>query len=293
MFVYWSCSFELILTYRLSINLAPSFAPAVSSASFVPSQPAPAPSQTIVQKHIYVHVPPPDQDELAQQLPVQQGATAQKHYKIIFIKAPSGPSVAQQLAQIAPQSQSEEKTLVYVLVKKPESLEEIQQSIPRAPAQQPSKPEVYFIKYKAQTQTDGFGQSQPIGLSSPSLQAGASDFSAASQSGFASSASQSGFSAASHSGFSGQSISSGSAELSPSFAAPISSFESSARYLTDYIYFILFYLILNSRIKLKIKFGIFSGASSLAVHSSGGDVANIGDIIQPRTPAAEYGPPKH
>lgn len=38
-----------------------------------------------------------------------------------------------------------------MLVKKPESLEELQNSLPRAPLTQPSKPEVYFIKYKAQT----------------------------------------------------------------------------------------------------------------------------------------------
>lgn len=39
----------------------------------------------VVQKHIYVHVPPPEPEEIIPQrtIPVAQ---AQKHYKIIFIK---------------------------------------------------------------------------------------------------------------------------------------------------------------------------------------------------------------
>lgn len=69
---------------------------------------------------------------------------AQKHYKIIFIKAPSPPAYQAPIIPVAPQN--EEKTLVYVLVKKPEEQQEI--IIPQAAPTQPSKPEVYFIKYK-------------------------------------------------------------------------------------------------------------------------------------------------
>lgn len=103
------------------------------------------PGQTIVQKHIYVHVPPPDDEqEIRQQQQIAQ--TPRKHYKIIFIKAPSAPSITQQA--IAAQAQSQEKTLIYVLVKKPE---EISFDAPAAqPALAPTKPEVYFIKYKTQ-----------------------------------------------------------------------------------------------------------------------------------------------
>lgn len=129
---------------------APSFAPALPN--FVPSQPAPQVQNTLVQKHIYVHVPPPEEEELSAGFsPNAAGISRQKHYKIIFIKAPTTPSVSQQIAQaqIAQQQLNEEKTLVYVLVKKPESIEEIQQNLARQPSlQQPSKPEVYFIKYK-------------------------------------------------------------------------------------------------------------------------------------------------
>jgi hypothetical protein len=73
-------------------------------------------------------------------------AAPRKHYKIIFIKAPSAPSVSQQVA--AAQAQNSEKTLIYVLVKKPDEInfEAPEPSSPLAP----SKPEVYFIKYKTQ-----------------------------------------------------------------------------------------------------------------------------------------------
>lgn len=105
---------------------------------------------TLVQKHIYVHVPPPEPEDLRPQriLPV---APAQKHYKIIFIKAPSPP--APTLPAIPVQPQNEEKTLVYVLVKKPEEAPEL--NIPAPAPTQPSKPEVYFIRYKTQKDHSG------------------------------------------------------------------------------------------------------------------------------------------
>lgn len=93
----------------------------------------------------YVHVPPPEEEtQVAQQQAF--AAAPRKHYKIIFIKAPSAPSISQQFA--AAQAQNSEKTLIYVLVKKPEEInyEAPEQSSPLAP----SKPEVYFIKYKTQ-----------------------------------------------------------------------------------------------------------------------------------------------
>lgn len=98
-----------------------------------------------VQKHIYVHVPPPEPEEFRPQRPISVGQ-AQKHYKIIFIKAPSAPAPTAPVIPLQPQN--EEKTLVYVLVKKPEEAPEI--SIPTPVPTQPSKPEVYFIRYKTQ-----------------------------------------------------------------------------------------------------------------------------------------------
>lgn len=89
-----------------------------------------------------------DHEELQQQQQVAPIIQRQKHYKIIFIKAPEAPSISHQLIQ-QQQQINEEKTLVYVLVKKPESYVDIQPQI-QQPIIPPSKPEVYFIKYKAQ-----------------------------------------------------------------------------------------------------------------------------------------------
>lgn len=127
-----------------------------------------------------MHVPPQEAEEEAHHphtsTPVQQ----QIHYKIIFIKAPSAPSISRtQLTQLV-QPQTEEKvtfcgdlwlknndhclpnsntnksfyfiqTLVYVLTKKDDSLAELTENIQKAQVPfVPSKPEVYFIKYKTQ-----------------------------------------------------------------------------------------------------------------------------------------------
>lgn len=128
--------------------------------TFQPQQPQFQPQPTLqqpsslIQKHIYVHVPPPDEDDIQPQRPNQVLGNRQKHYKIIFIKAPSPPSYQQQ--QIALQNQNEEKTIVYVLVKRPDDIGDVSVATPSPTP--PSKPEVYFIKYKAQQQ-----QGQSIG----------------------------------------------------------------------------------------------------------------------------------
>lgn len=105
----------------------------------------------IVNKHIYVHVPPPELEDEPQQKAQVRVPAPQKNYKIIFIKAPS--TAVNQAPQIPPIPQNEEKTLVYVLVKKPEDQTDIQISTP-APTE-PSRPEVYFIRYKTQKESGG------------------------------------------------------------------------------------------------------------------------------------------
>ncbi|EDW81892.1 uncharacterized protein Dwil_GK25418 [Drosophila willistoni] len=68
----------------------------------------------------------------------------QKNYRVVFIKAPSSSSANVKLsAEYAP---NEEKTVIYVLSKKDSSLEVNDIATP-APTV-PSKPEVFFIKYK-------------------------------------------------------------------------------------------------------------------------------------------------
>lgn len=100
---------------------------------------------TVVQKHIYVHVPPPEPEQQHGHNGGAGGVVNQKHYKIIFIKAPSAPSYS--AAQIAAQqAANQEKTIVYVLVKKPEEHVDAAGNTVAGPPVVPSKPEVYFIK---------------------------------------------------------------------------------------------------------------------------------------------------
>lgn len=103
----------------------------------------PKSQKLLITKNVYVHVPPPEQPEIYPSQ-VIEAPIPKKHYKIIFIKAPSPPAP---VAPVIPeQSQDIHKTLVYVLVKKPEAQPIIE--IPKAEPTEPSKPEVYFIKYK-------------------------------------------------------------------------------------------------------------------------------------------------
>ncbi|KXJ76588.1 hypothetical protein RP20_CCG009344 [Aedes albopictus] len=97
-----------------------------------------------VYKHVYVHVPPEDKEEYEAPRVIQPVSHKQKHYKIIFIKAPSPP--APKSVVVPPQASSEEKTIVYVLHQKPEHQQEVIVQKPE-PAKQ-NKPEVFFIKYK-------------------------------------------------------------------------------------------------------------------------------------------------
>ncbi|XP_067631606.1 uncharacterized protein TwdlC [Eurosta solidaginis] len=105
-----------------------------------------APQQTTVHKHVYVHVPPKEfeQDDVIETRVHHAPAAKQKHYKIVFIKAPASPAIRPPI--VPPLPQNEEKTLIYVLHKKPEDIKDI--VIPTAAPTKPSKPEVYFIKYK-------------------------------------------------------------------------------------------------------------------------------------------------
>ncbi|XP_048488635.1 adhesive plaque matrix protein-like [Plutella xylostella] len=112
--------------------------------------------QPVVSKHVYFHVPPADieeQPKSPQYLP--PAPPAKKDYKIIFIKAPSqetnnNAALIQQQLQNQLAAKTEEKTLIYVLSKKPEPQPPIIQQLP-APTE-PSKPEVYYVKYKKNSQ---------------------------------------------------------------------------------------------------------------------------------------------
>jgi len=107
----------------------------------------------VIHKHVYVHVPPPEAPEYKPPKQLPQPQPPQKHYKIVFIKAPTPPTpTAPQLPPL-PQP-DEEKTLIYVLVKKPEEAPDV--VLPTQAPTQPSKPEVYFIRYKTQVTSPSF-----------------------------------------------------------------------------------------------------------------------------------------
>lgn len=89
-----------------------------------------------------MHVPPPEfeEPEVIPQV-VTPPPVNQKHYKILFIKT---PTITQRAIPILNAPQNEEKTLVYVLVKKPEPVEPIIQQIEQP---KPTKPEVRSLFY--------------------------------------------------------------------------------------------------------------------------------------------------
>lgn len=110
----------------------------------------------VVTKNVYVHLPPEDEEDISPPQVVPPVAP-KKHYKLIFIKAPEPPRFSAPV--IPPTVQDEHKTLVYVLVKKPEEQPQIQ--IPPVAPTEPSKPEVYFIKYKASENKPAQGYGPP------------------------------------------------------------------------------------------------------------------------------------
>lgn len=114
-------------------------------------QPSETPSP-IIHKHVYVHVPPPEPEYTTPRRPPDP-QPVHKHYRIIFIKTPTQPVPT--LPTMPELPLSEEKTIVYVLVRKPDNLPEIVMPTPASTS--PSKPEVYFIRYKTEQSTSSPG----------------------------------------------------------------------------------------------------------------------------------------
>lgn len=127
--------------------------PTIEYGPPIPSQEYGAPTQQLVTKNIYVHLPPPEAEEQPQPIQSIEPATPKKHYKIVFIKAPNPPEP--QALSIPETPQDEHKTLVYVLVKKPEPTPQVQ--LPVASTTEASKPEVFFIKYKENKPSNQYG----------------------------------------------------------------------------------------------------------------------------------------
>ncbi|CAL8127273.1 unnamed protein product [Orchesella dallaii] len=94
-------------------------------------------------KYVSVHSAPEDpEDQATKQVRVPGGGN--KHVNIIFVKSPSNG--ADQKTEIVLPEQDEQKSLVYVLVQKTDVAANLK--IQRPQPTKPSKPEVYFIRYK-------------------------------------------------------------------------------------------------------------------------------------------------
>ena len=128
----------------------------------------PAVETALVTKNVYVHVPPEEPTVYHTVAPIRT-TVPKKHYKIIFIKAPSPPAPVNQV--LPPPVQDEHKTLVYVLVKKPEEQQPL--VLPSPAPTEPSKPEVYFIKYKQRQQpATRYGPPPPPAPTAPASEYG-------------------------------------------------------------------------------------------------------------------------
>ncbi|CAB3225341.1 unnamed protein product [Arctia plantaginis] len=95
----------------------------------------------IIHKHIYFHVPPPEIEETGKTTPP---LLPKKNYKILFIKMPSQESKSN-LVRLQEQMRNaaiEDKTLIYLLVKKPEEPKSVV-----LPKVKPSDHQVFFVKY--------------------------------------------------------------------------------------------------------------------------------------------------
>ncbi|XP_045489919.1 uncharacterized protein LOC123690540 [Pieris rapae] len=90
-------------------------------------------------KHIYFHVPQPEIEEYVRPNRPQ----AKKTYRILFIKLPAQTLFNSQTQSIIKPSAIEEKTLIYVLIKKPEEKQII---VPTS--HKLSEHEVVFVKYR-------------------------------------------------------------------------------------------------------------------------------------------------
>lgn len=116
-----------------------------SQQQFVQSQYVQRPS--IVTKDIYIHSAPDDTEEL-QSAPQLDNTPIRKNYRIVFIKAPTQNLKHTAAVLKRAQASNEEKTVIYVLSKKPD-INEIHQHLQLAQTEpKVHKPEVYFIKYK-------------------------------------------------------------------------------------------------------------------------------------------------
>ncbi|CAG9761355.1 unnamed protein product [Ceutorhynchus assimilis] len=110
---------------------------------------AAASSTADASKYLYFFSAPEEEDEVIEAKYDQSAVPAKESTKIIFVKAP----IYKNQATISlPAPQIEEKTLVYVLVRKHDGQPKVH--FKEAATTLPSKPEVFFIRYKTQKEAE-------------------------------------------------------------------------------------------------------------------------------------------
>uniref|UniRef100_A0A1I8PW56 DUF243 domain-containing protein n=1 Tax=Stomoxys calcitrans TaxID=35570 RepID=A0A1I8PW56_STOCA len=103
----------------------------------------------LVRKQFYLISAPDDSENQPRQKHLVLGRP-QRNYRVVFIKAPGSDNAnVKYSAEYAPQ---EEKTIIYVLSRKDSELDASDIVTP-APTE-PSKPEVFFIKYKTNEEAE-------------------------------------------------------------------------------------------------------------------------------------------
>lgn len=132
-----------------------------------PSSPPPPPNDDemevkptqskIIHKHISIHVPPKEFDDDSDENRIRvirpQIPKPEKHVNIIFIKAPNPASQKGKTEVILPDS-PEQKTLIYILVKKTEPSDGFK--IRGPPPTKPPPPKVFFVAYKHNDKNEGY-----------------------------------------------------------------------------------------------------------------------------------------
>ncbi|XP_031355168.1 uncharacterized protein LOC116179512 [Photinus pyralis] len=139
--------------------------PGSSSGSYLPPSGSYLPADSGKDEtHVFFYG---SEEDLQARFKVNVVPASHKNTKIIFVKTP-GYTVVPEV--VAPPSQAEDKTLVYVLVKKPQ---DGSITIPTGLGVKQGKPEVFFIKYNskqdAAPQVSAGAQGQQVGNGVPEV----------------------------------------------------------------------------------------------------------------------------
>ena len=118
-------------------------APVISSSKF---QYQKAQQKVVVNKEIFIHSAPEEAEVIGEE--IENPGPIRQNYRVVFIKAPVQNLHLNLHALKRSQAANEEKTVIYVLSKK-HDLTNLQSQLANIQSKaKPSKPEVFFIKYK-------------------------------------------------------------------------------------------------------------------------------------------------